>query len=152
MLPSKAVPLIFLVAKSLVAVEALPEKAPENVVAVNVPPPEILLPLIAILPNIFNPPAPIFDASVVEVALKLPNVGVVVETNLVPSKASKVLLANEVALVPPFAMPKVPVREVRAPSSCRNMHRWMRHRWPRAKWWKHWQKSAVQSSCWHWPD
>ena len=90
----------------------MPERAPLNVVAVNVPPPEILFPPMAMLPAIFNPPKPIFEASVVEVALKFPKVGVEVETNLVPSYESKVLLAYEVAFVPPLAMARVPVREV----------------------------------------
>ena len=46
----------------------------------NKPPPEILLPPMAMLPDIFNPPAPMVEANVVEVALKLPNVGVLVAT------------------------------------------------------------------------
>ena len=43
------------------------------------------------LPPIFNPPAPMVEARVVEVALKLPKVGVEVETKRVPSNESKVL-------------------------------------------------------------
>lgn len=44
------------------------------------PPPEMLLPPMPMLPNILRPPAPIVDARVVDVALKLPNVGVLVAT------------------------------------------------------------------------
>ena len=46
----------------------------------NKPPPEILFPPMAMLPDMLRPPAPMVEASVVEVAVKFPNVGVVVET------------------------------------------------------------------------
>ena len=61
---------------------------------------------------IVKPPVEIVDVATVLVALKFPKVGVDVETNLVPSNESKVLLAYEVAFVPPFAIPRVPVNPV----------------------------------------
>ena len=49
---------------------------------VNKPPPEILFPPMAMLPDMLRPPDPIVEASVVEVALKFPKVGVLVAATL----------------------------------------------------------------------
>ena len=57
-----------------------------------------------------SPPVEIVEVAMVEVAWKLPKVGVVVETSLVPSNAMRVLLENDVAFVPPFAIPSVPLK------------------------------------------